>query len=62
PLAHLNVPETASYFRVANALDASKLILTAMRNRRESRGSLTWLQHFIQLGTQVPTRTSPREA
>lgn len=39
PLAHLNVPETASYFRVANALDASKLILTAMRNRRESRGS-----------------------
>ena len=39
PLAHLNTPEAASYFRVANALDASKLILTAMRNRRESRGS-----------------------
>lgn len=39
PLAHLNMPETASYFRVANALDASRLILTSMRNRRESRGS-----------------------
>lgn len=38
PLAHLNTPEAAAYFRVANALDAARLILTAMRNRRESRG------------------------
>lgn len=39
PLAHLNTPQTASYFRMANALDACRLILTAMRNRKESRGS-----------------------
>ena len=39
PLAHLNRPDAAFYFQVANALDASRLILTAMRNRKESRGS-----------------------
>lgn len=39
PLAHLNTRETASYFQAANAVDACRLILTAMRNRRESRGS-----------------------
>lgn len=39
PLAHLSQPDTAVYFQVANALDASRLILTAMRNRKESRGS-----------------------
>lgn len=39
PLAHLHTPETASYFQMVNAVDACRLILTAMRNRRESRGS-----------------------
>lgn len=39
PLEHLDQPDTAAYFQVANALDASRLILMAMRNRKESRGS-----------------------
>lgn len=39
PLEHLNQSDSAAYFQVANALDASKLILMAMLNRKESRGS-----------------------
>lgn len=39
PLEYLDMPEAAQYFRVANALDAARLILNAMKNRRESRGS-----------------------
>lgn len=39
PLKHLNRRGAAAYFQAANALDACRLILTAMRNRRESRGS-----------------------
>lgn len=39
PLEHLGTPEAAQYFQVANAVDAARLILTAMKNRKESRGS-----------------------
>lgn len=39
PLEHLEEKEAAEYFRISNAVDAAKLILTAMINRKESRGS-----------------------
>ena len=39
PLQHMNAPDTAFYFRASGAVDAARLILTAMANRKESRGS-----------------------